>query len=95
MKKIYIIILVSALALLATKIANAQIVDGVNYQAVALDENGKEIAGMDIDGNILYEKTIAVRFSIIDASVDGELLYQETHETNTDMYGLFNVIIGH
>jgi hypothetical protein len=39
--------------------ANAQRIgdlNGINYQAVAIDEDGKEIVGMDIDGKPLYEK---------------------------------------
>ncbi|MFZ4413647.1 MAG: hypothetical protein ACOYOV_11225 [Bacteroidales bacterium] len=72
---------------------NAQ-VNGINYQAVAVDENGKEIAGMDIQGNIIPNKTISVRFSILSGSATGAVLYQETHTTNTDSHGMFNLVIG-
>lgn len=67
---------------------------GFNYQAVAIDENGKEIVGMDISGQAIGNKTIAVRFSILSGSTTGTLLYQETHTTNTDRFGLFSLIIG-
>ena len=67
---------------------------GINYQAVAIDENGKEIVGMDMNGLALNNKTIEVRFSILSGSSGGAVLYQETHTTNTDLYGLFSVIIG-
>ena len=50
---------------------------GINYQAVAIDEDGKEIVGMDIEGKPLYEKEIGVRFTITKGN-DGEVQYQET-----------------
>src|ERR1035437_5598089 len=66
---------------------------GINYQAVAIDENGNQIPGTDLNG-IANNNTIAVRFSILSASPTGAILYQETHTTNTDQYGLFSLIIG-
>lgn len=67
---------------------------GLNYQAVAIDENGKEIVGMDLSGQSIQNKTIAVRFSILNGSSNGALLYQEVHSASTDHYGLFSLIIG-
>src|ERR1019366_858417 len=67
---------------------------GINYQAVAIDEQGLEIAGMDINGQAIHDKTIAVRFSILSVGASGAVLYQETHTTNTDPHGLFSLIIG-
>ncbi|MDT8433016.1 MAG: hypothetical protein RQ746_15970, partial [Bacteroidales bacterium] len=66
---------------------------GINYQAVAIDEEGKEIVGMDIEGKPLYEKEIGVRFTILKGQ-DGAIQYQETHTTLTDQYGLFSLVIG-
>lgn len=68
--------------------------NGINYQAIAIDEEGKEIVGMDIDGKPLYEKEIGVRFTI-QKGQQGEVQYQETHTTLTDQYGLFSLVIGH
>lgn len=62
--------------------------NGIYYQAVAIDENGKEIVGMDIEGKPLYNKTIGVRFSIT-KGLNGAVQWEETHITNTDKYGLF------
>jgi hypothetical protein len=93
MKKI-LIFLIGALLLSVSNI-NAQVVDGITYQAVAVDEDGKEIAGMDANGNILHSKTMNVRFTIIEGSSSGNIVYQEIHSTNTDPNGLFSVIIGH
>ncbi|MDP1747250.1 MAG: hypothetical protein Q8L90_16875, partial [Bacteroidota bacterium] len=67
---------------------------GLNYQAIAIDENGKEIVGMDLSGQSIQNKTIAVRFSILSGSSVGTVLYQEVHSANTDHYGLFSLIIG-
>ncbi len=66
---------------------------GINYQAVAIDEDGKEIVGMDMEGKPLYEKEIGVRFTI-QKGKDGEVLYQETHSTFTSQHGLFSLTIG-
>ena len=77
--------------------ANAQRIgglNGINYQAVAVDEEGKEIVGIDVNGKPLYEKSIDVRFSIT-SGLDGAVQYQEEHlETITDQYGLFSLVIG-
>jgi hypothetical protein len=87
--------------LLLSLIINTQIsaqrigdLNGINYQAVAIDEDGKEIVGMDIKGKPLYEKEIGVKFSILKGN-NGAVQYQETHTTLTDQYGLFSLIIGH
>ena len=91
--KIYILlafILIAQLTL-AQRIGN---LTGINYQAVAIDENGKEIVGMDIENKPLYEKTIGVKFSITKGK-DGTVEYAETHTAVTDQYGLFSLIIGH
>ncbi|MES2287854.1 MAG: hypothetical protein V4547_19355 [Bacteroidota bacterium] len=75
------------------QIGSAQL-RGLNYQAVAIDENGKEIVGMDLSGQSIHNKTIAVRFSILSGSANGTVLYQEVHSANTDRYGLFSLVIG-
>jgi hypothetical protein len=72
-----------------------QVADGITYQAVALDNSGKEIAGQDNNGSIIYSKQIGVRFSILSASQNGKLLYSEAHSTYTDQFGLFSLVIGH
>ncbi len=66
---------------------------GINYQAVAINEDGKEIVGMDMEGKPLYEKKIGVRFTI-QKGEDGDVLYQETHTTLTNQHGLFSLTIG-
>lgn len=68
--------------------------EGITYQAVAIDNTGKEIIGSDAGGNPIPDRAIGVRFSIISASASGPVVYQETHVTNTDRFGLFELIIG-
>jgi hypothetical protein len=101
MKNLYSIYIVLLFALTSHLVSGQQIgsgpqignLKGINYQAVAIDENGKEIVGMDINGKPLHNKTIGVRFSILKGS-DGPVLYQETHTALTDAYGLFSLVIG-
>ncbi|MDH5398679.1 MAG: hypothetical protein OEX02_11050, partial [Cyclobacteriaceae bacterium] len=90
--KINIILVLAFLSQLAIaqRIGN---LEGINFQAVAIDENGKEIIGMDIEGKPLYEKTIGVKFSIL-KGLDGAEQYVEEHTTVTDQYGLFSLVIG-
>ena len=66
---------------------------GIYYQAVAVDEYGKEIVGMDVEGKPLYEKEIGVRFTITKGA-NGSIQWEEIHTTVTDKYGLFSLIIG-
>jgi hypothetical protein len=68
--------------------------NGIYYQAVAVDETGQEIVGMDIEGKPLYHKAIGVRFTIT-KGLNGPIQWQETHTTTTDKYGLFSLVIGH
>lgn len=66
---------------------------GISYQAVAIDESSKQIPGLDNSGAALIEKTIGLRFTILNGS-NGPIYYQETQITSTDKYGLFSVVIG-
>lgn len=93
MKKI--ILLIPVIAFLTCATLFSQVADGISYQAVALDDKGKEIAGRDINGLIIHSKDIGVKFSILKDSPDGEVLYCEQHSTYTDPHGLFSLVIGH
>ena len=66
--------------------------DGMSYQAVIIDPNSKELPGVDAQGNILPNASVSIRFTILDASNIEE--YQEVQTTNTDQYGMVNLIIG-
>jgi hypothetical protein len=67
---------------------------GINFQAVALNEAGIEIAGVDANGVPIPDKAIKVRFSIITDDPGGAVQYSEEHLTNTDRHGLFTLTIG-
>lgn len=95
MKKLYIFWFV-ILACVISQNANSQNIGdlhGIYYQAVAIDENGKEIVGMDVEGKPLFEKAIGVRFTIT-KGLNGAIEWEETHATTTDKYGLFSLTIG-
>jgi len=66
--------------------------DGISYQAVIIDPNGIELPGVDSDGNILPNTKISIRFTILDATNSEE--YQEVQNTETDLFGRVNLIIG-
>lgn len=68
--------------------------EGIVFQAVALDEEGQEIVGIDAKGLPIKSREISVRFSILEERPDGSEEYVEVHSTNTDAYGLFTLIIG-
>jgi hypothetical protein len=68
--------------LLTFSIAIAQ--DGINYQGAATDVNGDE----------LTNQNITIRASVLSASANGNLEWEETHSATTDQFGLFNVVIG-
>ncbi len=66
--------------------------DGISYQAVIIGPDNQELPGVDAEGNILPDATIALRFTVIDANNATE--YQEVQTTNTDQYGRINLLIG-
>jgi hypothetical protein len=87
--------LIAVLFLFSSAIVYGQVVpQGINYQAVALDQQGQPIPGVDIVGRPIDDAEIGVRISILEASPTGNVLYQEEHEVLTDQYGMFNLTIG-
>lgn len=66
--------------------------EGISYQAVLIDNNPDEIPGVDVPTNNIPNHPITVRFSIL--GTGGSVEYQETHETQTDLYGTMNLVIG-
>ncbi len=62
----------------------SQAQDGINYQGVATNGSGVE----------LINQNISIKASIISDSITGTVQWQETHNTTTDQFGLFNVVIG-
>lgn len=62
----------------------AQIPQGINYQAVVRNASGI----------ILTEQQISLRISILESINATESLYSEIHRTETNTYGLINIVIG-
>ena len=88
-------LLLAALLLTVSLFTFGQTVpQGINYQAVAIDDSGKPIPGIDIVGSPIDDAKIGVRISILENSPTGIMLYQEEHEVLTDQYGMFNLVIG-
>ena len=79
MKKIIFLV-----TLLATFIVNAQVPQGISYQAIALNSSG----------NPVISSNVSVKLSVLDNAATGTVLYSETHLKTTNPQGLFNLIIG-
>tara|TARA_B100000963_G_scaffold59490_1_gene47519 strand:+ start:2902 stop:5322 length:2421 start_codon:yes stop_codon:yes gene_type:complete len=58
--------------------------NGINYQGAATDSDGAK----------LVDQNISLRTSVLQGGVEGTISYSETHNTTTDQFGLFNVVIG-
>ncbi len=58
--------------------------EAFNYQALARDNAG----------NILANQNVSFRMSILKTTVNGTVVYSETHTLTTDAYGLANLAIG-
>lgn len=57
---------------------------GINYQAVARDAGN----------NLMVNQSLAVKFYVREATDNGAVAYQESHNATTNEYGLFNLVIG-
>ncbi len=87
MKKVIIfsLVLFASMQLLAQT-------EGISYQAVIIGPDGQEMPGVDAQGNILPDASVAIRFTILDVNNIQE--FQEVQLTNTDRYGRVNLMIG-
>lgn len=63
---------------------NAQVPQGIPYQAIARNGQGEPLANL----------SVKIRFSILDSVVTGPAVYSETHEPITSSQGLFSVNVG-
>ena len=81
MKKILLSLFAAALSV-ATVFAQAP--EKMNYQGVARDNSG----------NVLPNQSVGLQIKLRSGSPGGTVVYQETHATSTNAFGLFNVQIG-
>ncbi|MEL7120323.1 MAG: hypothetical protein AAFO07_12805 [Bacteroidota bacterium] len=80
MKRFYFLLIL----LLGAITIQAQSQDAFAYQAVV----------RNLEGEVISNATISMRFSILQASVDGQSLYTETHNVLTSRLGHVNLKIG-
>ncbi len=71
------ILLISMLLIAFAKVAFTQTQDAFNYQAVIRDESGE----------LVKNKAVSFKISILSESVDGEEVYSETHHVFSDSFG--------
>ncbi len=76
--------ILTALLTFVSIICFAQAPQALNYQAVARTAQGQLIPAQNIN----------VRFSVLENTVNGNTVYQETHTTTTNNFGLFTLAIG-
>lgn len=62
----------------------SQAPQGINYQGVARDTDGKPVVS----------HTLSIRISILKNSSNGDVEYSEVHQVTTNQFGLFTLIIG-
>lgn len=81
-----LVLVVTGLFLNGGAVVSAQgtVPGGINYQAVARDNSGKEIVNTPIE----------VQFSILSGSPQGDVVYREVHSVSTSKYGVFSLVIG-
>lgn len=77
-------VIFSLFLFMATLVGFAQSPQAISYQAVARNANGL----------ILPVTNINVRFSILEGSLTGNAIYQETQAATTNIFGLFVLSIG-
>lgn len=87
MKKIVLVIV-----FFATLQFQAQTSSGITYQAVIYSPTGQILPGNNQNNLVLSNKSICLRFSILDRNT--QLEYQETVPTQTDDFGMVNLVIG-
>lgn len=79
MKKI-----ITSLLVLLAFVVNGQAPQKFNYQAIARNTTGLELANL----------SVSIKLSILDGSPNGTVAYAETHTVTTNAYGLFNLQVG-
>ena len=62
----------------------SQTQENFNYQAVV----------RDADGELITDQSISVKLSIIESTIDGTVIYTETHSITSGSTGIINLLIG-
>jgi hypothetical protein len=82
MKKLLIVICILANQFINS--AKAQAPQSFNYQAVARDAAGA----------VISNQAVSFRISLLQGSITGTSVFAETHNVNTNQFGLVNFAIG-
>ena len=77
-------ILLTLAGFILTLLSFAQSPNLMNYQGVA----------RNAVGNVLPNQPVALRLSILSGSPTGPVVYSETRNATTNLFGLFNVVVG-
>ncbi len=62
----------------------AQVPQAFSFQSIVLDSNGEPIS----------DQLIGVKVDILDNSLTGDIVYSETHQSTTNMSGIYSINIG-
>lgn len=76
--------ILTLLFLLFAQPINATVPEAIKYQAIVRDNSG----------NILTNRNVSIRLSILKNNISGPIAYAETHAITTNTLGLINVEIG-
>ena len=76
--------MVVAIVVVTIQLLNAQSPNLINYQGVACDNTGTELANQEV----------TLKFTFLQGDIDGLPVYLEEHEVQTDEFGLFSINIG-
>lgn len=87
-------ILATATLFVGANLLGQTVPKGISYQAVAINTEAQSIAGINPENTYWSNKDIQVRFTIYDQYPGGSAQMVETHQTKTDKFGVFNLIIG-
>jgi hypothetical protein len=79
MKKLF-----TLLALIVITTINAQAPQGFNYQATVRNAAGE----------LLLNQSVSFKFSILQDTASGDIVYSETQTANTDDLGHINLVVG-
>ena len=87
-------ILATATLFVGANLFGQTVPKGISYQAVAINTESQSVAGVNPENAYWSNKDIQVRFTIYDQYPGGTAQMVENHQTKTDKFGVFNLVIG-
>lgn len=92
MKKVLLIVI--SIVLNSGLVYSQLIPKGISYQAVAINNQVKSVAGKNPENVYWSNRDIQVRFTIYNKYPNGTAQMVENHKVETDKFGVFNAVIG-